>query len=101
MAFFDIAIQKRGFRITPIFNGLQPSKKAVHPCTARACRIWRNSAALRAACRETEIFDNLPGLYDVCPVVARSVADLRETTVRASTVAVCRPVFHVLSRKQT
>jgi hypothetical protein len=34
MAFSTSSFEKRGFRKTPIFNGLQPSKMAVHPCTA-------------------------------------------------------------------
>ena len=32
---FNIANQKCGFRLANIFNGLQPMKMAVHPCTAR------------------------------------------------------------------
>ncbi len=28
-------VWQRGFRMTPIFNGFQPSKMTVHPCTAR------------------------------------------------------------------
>jgi len=27
-------VRQRGFQLTPIFNGLAPSKMAVHPCTA-------------------------------------------------------------------
>jgi hypothetical protein len=34
MAFSTSSIEKRGFQLTPIFNGLGPSKMAVHPCTA-------------------------------------------------------------------
>jgi hypothetical protein len=34
MAFSTPSIEKRGFQLTPIFNGLEPSKMAVHPCTA-------------------------------------------------------------------
>jgi hypothetical protein len=33
MAFSISQSEKRGFRIAPIFNGLQPSKMSVHPCT--------------------------------------------------------------------
>jgi len=32
--FLTSSFEKRGFRMTPIFNGLQPLKMAVHPCTA-------------------------------------------------------------------
>jgi hypothetical protein len=35
MAFSTSQFEKRGFRIAPIFNGLQPLKMAVHPCTAQ------------------------------------------------------------------
>ena len=33
---FGRPVRQRGFRITPIFNGLQPSKMTVHPCTIRS-----------------------------------------------------------------
>ena len=36
MAFSTSSFKKRGFRMTPIFGGLQPPKMAVHPCTARS-----------------------------------------------------------------
>jgi hypothetical protein len=34
MAFSTSSIEKRGFQLTPIFNGLQPSKMAAHSCAA-------------------------------------------------------------------
>jgi hypothetical protein len=33
-------VWQRGFQMTPIFNGLQPSKMTVHPCTVR--RLSKN-----------------------------------------------------------
>ena len=39
MAYFSIVIRKRGFRMTPIFAGLQPAKKAAHPCTPESFDI--------------------------------------------------------------
>jgi hypothetical protein len=33
MAYSTSSFEKRGFRMTPIFNGLQPLKMLVHPCT--------------------------------------------------------------------
>jgi hypothetical protein len=36
MALSTSSIEKRGFQLTPIFNGLKPAKMAVHPCTARS-----------------------------------------------------------------
>jgi len=35
MVFSTPQFEKRGFRIAHIFNGLQPSKMTVHPCTVR------------------------------------------------------------------
>jgi hypothetical protein len=36
MAFSTSATEKRGFRLAPVVNGLQPSKMSVHPCTGRS-----------------------------------------------------------------
>ncbi|RLA33130.1 MAG: hypothetical protein DRR11_06300 [Gammaproteobacteria bacterium] len=36
IAFSTSSIEKRGFQLTPIFNGLQPPKMPVHPCTGRS-----------------------------------------------------------------
>ena len=33
---FGRPVRQRGFQLTPIFNGLQPPKMAVHPCTGRS-----------------------------------------------------------------
>ena len=35
MAFSTSTFEKRGFQMSPIFKGLQPSKMTVHPCTVR------------------------------------------------------------------
>ena len=32
MAYSASSFEKRGFRMTPIFNGCNPSKMLVHPC---------------------------------------------------------------------
>ncbi len=40
MAFSTSPFEKRGFQMAPVFNGLQPSKMAVHPCTVR--RLSKN-----------------------------------------------------------
>jgi hypothetical protein len=47
MAFSTSSFEKRGFRMTPIFNGMQPSKMAVHPCTART--LLKNNIFQQAA----------------------------------------------------
>ena len=36
LSFSTSSIEKRGFQLTAIFNGLQPQKMAVHPCTGRS-----------------------------------------------------------------
>jgi len=36
MAFSTSLFEKRGFQITHIFDGMQPSKMAAHPCAARS-----------------------------------------------------------------
>jgi hypothetical protein len=46
-ATFGLPVRQRGFRNTPIFNGLQPSKMAVRPCTAN--RSPKNSVFQQAA----------------------------------------------------
>jgi hypothetical protein len=49
VAFSTSQFEKRGFRITPIFNGLQPSKITVHPCTVRSLsknRVFRQAASI-------------------------------------------------------
>jgi len=45
---FNTAIQKRGFRIAHIFNGSQPAKMTVHPCTVRS--LSKNGVFQQAAC---------------------------------------------------
>jgi len=47
MVFSTTQFEKRGFRIAPIFNGLQPSKMTVHPCTVRSLsknRVFQQAA---------------------------------------------------------
>jgi hypothetical protein len=47
MAFSTSPFEKRGFQMSPIFNGLQPSKMTVHPCTVR--RLSKNKVFQQAA----------------------------------------------------
>jgi hypothetical protein len=43
MAFSASPFEKRGFQMAPIFNGLQPWKMAVRPCTVRPVEKHRFS----------------------------------------------------------
>ncbi|MCH8301212.1 MAG: hypothetical protein IH912_00545 [Proteobacteria bacterium] len=47
MTFSTSPFEKRGFRMAPIFYGLQPSKMAGHPCTAS--RLPKNKIFQQAA----------------------------------------------------
>ena len=47
LAFSTSSFEKRGFRKTPIFNGLQPSKMTVHPCTVHS--LFKNCVFQLAA----------------------------------------------------
>jgi hypothetical protein len=47
MVFSTSSFEKRGFQMTHIFNGLQPPKMAVHPCTARS--LLKNMVFQQAA----------------------------------------------------
>jgi hypothetical protein len=57
MAFSTSSIEKRGFQLTPIFNGLQPPKMAVHPCTERSLSknvVFQQAASPRHVSRTIE-----------------------------------------------
>jgi hypothetical protein len=48
MAFSASPFEKHGFRMAPIFNGLQPSKMPAHPCAARSLqknRVFQQAAS--------------------------------------------------------
>jgi hypothetical protein len=47
MAFSTSPAEKRGFQLAPTFNGSQPSKMSVHPCTGRS--LPKNGGFPRAA----------------------------------------------------
>jgi hypothetical protein len=48
MAFSTSPLEKRGFQMAPIFNGLQPSKMPAHPCAVRSLqknRVFQQAAS--------------------------------------------------------
>ena len=57
MAFSTSSIEKRGIQLTPIFNGLEPSKMAIHPCTAYSLSknvVFQQAASLCYVIRTIE-----------------------------------------------
>jgi hypothetical protein len=50
MTFSTSTFEKRGFRMSLIFNGLQPSKMTVHPCAVHSLSkngVFQQAAKLR------------------------------------------------------
>jgi len=50
LAFSTSPFEKRGFQTAHIFNGLQPSKMTVHPCTVSSLlknRVFQQAASLK------------------------------------------------------
>jgi hypothetical protein len=57
-ATFGLPVQQRGFRRTPIFFSLQPSKMAVRPCTASS--LPKINVFQQAASRANALVDVVP-----------------------------------------
>jgi hypothetical protein len=90
--FFNIVIRKHGFQITPIFNGLQPSKMTVHPCTVRSLpknRVFQQAAIWQACTVETLCAGFRAPTPQQREALLAAVPGCTATTFPASPVVLC------------
>jgi len=83
MIFSTSKFEKRGFQISSIFNGLQPSKMSVHPCTVRSLlknRVFQQTAGtlflvfVLGACGESGPRFSITNTEVIAPAPGRTVS---------------------------